>query len=639
MMQTKEKREYYEKNNFSLSIASRWAEGGKIALRSSSPDLILSLARLERLRLLLQSIWRVRLPIVKRAWDLKSLKDFCDGILDKGCVCHEWRTSLLRENHASLRVRVAVASSLFLFRKVIPQELTKAERTKRLHAYIDKMSEPQPTISPPFVRHVQRWMRKLFKENWDKHWSKNVETFTLPTSSCLENPRKEGGPRGMDRAALRAEYRAFIEGTGSRIRGDMKPMMIWTGGKWRLVTKFSARRSFLTPLHHLIYNHLSKKNWLLRGEATRDEFEDFSRREGEVFVSGDYESATDNLNISLTHLVLDEMRRTSHYVPPHVWREARLALVARFPDGRRQSRGQLMGSLLSFPLLCLVNFLTFKWSIARRVPLKINGDDIVFRCRPAEAEKWFRSVEQSGLVVSKGKTLVHSNVFSLNSTFFLPQIEGVEVCPVIRSTCLYGAVEEPSQIAGRLKGVFCGGGRARDQIHAFALKEMSKGVWSSQRSVMRGLGCRTSWKSLYWAGLKEREVFYNELLSEPDLPPRKRVWSQNAIPKGFRRVPARSPTCCDHPEFAPALVESCWVTEPKKQEEQTGDAYWEVVRNDTFRYVPPPAIKFARMAGMTDSEIDNYYNRRTNASCRNERKVWVKVPDDEELPPRRGLGY
>nr|QGZ00441.1 RNA-dependent RNA polymerase [Ourmia-like virus sp.] len=636
-MQTTKKR--VNVNNFALTIASRWVEGGKIALRSSSSDLIQALARLERFRLLCQSTWKVRLPIVKRSWSLKSLKDFCDGILDKGCVCHEWRTSLLRENHASLRVRVAVASSLFLFRKVIPQEMTKSEVDKRLRAYIDKMSTPQPTISPPFVRHVQRWMRKLFKGGWDKRWSSRVDSFTLPTSSCLENPRKEGGPRGLDRARLRTEYRAFVEGTGSRIRGDTKPMMIWTGGKWRLVTKFSARRSFLTPLHHLIYDHLSTKNWLLRGEATRDEFEDFSRREGEVFVSGDYESATDNLNISLTHLVLDEMRRTSHYVPPHVWREARLALVARFPDGRKQSRGQLMGSLLSFPLLCLVNFLTFKWSIARRVPLKINGDDIVFRCRPAEADRWFKDVEQSGLVVSRGKTLVSRNVFSLNSTFFLPQSEGAEVCPVIRSTCLFGGVEEPLQVAGRLKGVYCGGGRARDQIHAFALKEMSKGVWSSQRSVMRGLGCRTSWKALYWAGLKEREVFYNELLSEPDLPPRKRVWCQNAIPKGFERVPARSPSDADHPDFAKELIEACWTVEPKKQSEQSNDVYWEVVRSDTFKFVPPPARRFARMAGMTDAEADQFYNRRTNTVRRNERKVWVKVPVEESTPPRRGVGY
>jgi len=55
--------------------------------------------------------------------------------------------------------------------------------------------------------------------------------------------------------------------------------------------------SVLVPLHRTIYNRLSKEKWLLRGEARPGEFSEFVRVEGEKMTSGDYEGATDNLNM------------------------------------------------------------------------------------------------------------------------------------------------------------------------------------------------------------------------------------------------------------------------------------------------------------------------------------------------------
>ncbi|QGY72542.1 RNA dependent RNA polymerase [Plasmopara viticola lesion associated ourmia-like virus 12] len=612
-------------------LATRWVEGGKIAARSLSPNLLQALGRLEQLRLLIQGSHGVKLPSVKRAdWSLKSLKNFCDGILDRDCRCHEWRTSLLIDNHASLRVRVAVASSLFLFRKVIPQELTPEQVKERQRAYVEKMTTPQGTISGAYVRHVRKYMKRLFRTGWDLQWAKAVEAFTLPTSSCIESPRSKGGPRGLDRAKMRAEFEAFAKGEGAKLSPRTELMTIWTGGKWRLVSKFSAERSFLSPLHQIIYNHLTKKNWCLRGDAKPSEFEGFERKEGEIFVSGDYESATDNLNISLTHLMLDECKKSSLHVPEAVWAEARKALVAVFHNGLRQERGQLMGSLLSFPFLCLANFLAFKWSVPRKVPLKINGDDIVFRCSQKEAEKWFREVTESGLTVSKGKTLVAKNCFSLNSTFFLPRTDDVILCPTIRSTCLFGMAEEPLQVSGRLKGVYGGNGRVRDLLHSFALREMSKQIWSSQRSVRRGLLCQTSWRAIRWSKLRDRETFYNELVKEVPLPPKKKVWSQNAIPDGFQRVPAGNAQEKDHPDFMKEMVECCWTREPVLKEKD--NSFWSAVRSNTFRYVPPCDKKFARMAGMTEKEIESYYSRETNTVVQQKRMVWVKILSSEGSP-------
>jgi len=594
-------------------------------VRSLSPNLAQALARIEQLRRTIQVCFKVKLPAVKREWSLKSLKSFCEELIED-CRGHEWRTSLFSQ-HANQRARVSVASSLFLFRKVIPQELSASDIQKRERAYMEKMTTPQETLSKEWTDHVVRHMTRLFQRGWDHDWVRATEVFTLPTSACVENPRSKGGPRGLDRCALREEYRDFISGKDVKLSGNTELCTIWTGGKWRLVSKFEARRSFLSPVHQTIYNHLSKKEWLLRGEATPDKFKDFTRRDGELFVSGDYESATDNLNISLSHLMLDCMRQTSTHIPRTVWREARKALVAKFSDGRAQSRGQLMGSLLSFPLLCLANFLAFKWAVKRKVPLKINGDDIVFRCTPGEAEKWFKEIAQSGLTISKGKTLTTKSIFSLNSTFFRAG-ESVELCPLIRSTCLFGQVEDPHEVGGRLLGAYSGNGAARDHVHSLALREMSKQIWSCQRSVRRGLLAKVSVRALKWARLQERENFYNTLKKEIPLPVRLKTWTQNAIPDNYIRVPTSNVHAQDDPNFMKDMIECCWTRDPIKR--NTG-SYWMMVREGTFRFVPPPAIKFALMAGMKLREAREYFNQATSVPVTQRKMVWVRAPNGVEF--------
>lgn len=608
-----------------VRLALRWVDKGKIDIRSLSSDLTKTLSRLEQFRLLIQVSFKVRLAPVVAGWSLSKVKEFCEGILDPSSP-HDWRSSLLQQ-HASRHARASVAASLFLFRKIVPKPMSMEEKCTWILRYTDKMTSPSPPLDVKFDAFCRRKMKGIFKDGWDKRWTCWVDNFTLPTSSCLERNRKSGGSRGGDRVGLRDEYRRFCAGDGLKLGVKTVPMVIWTGGKWRLVTKFSERRSFLTPLHRLIYSHLSKKKWLLRGEATRDSFKDFKKKEGEVFVSGDYESATDNLNLNMTKLIVDCLRESSRHVPHPVWQEAQDNLENQFPDGRMQSRGQLMGALLSFPLLCIANYLTFLYAIPRYgVPVKINGDDIVFRCTPKEKDSWFSRVGESGLVCSKGKTLVLSSAFSLNSSFFISKRDGNVVdSHVVRSTCLFGGVEEPNQIAGRLKGVYRGGGVVGDQVRSFALKEMSKQVWLSNRSVRRGLGAQVSWRALKWSGLINREVFYNELPKETPLPPRKKQWSQNAIPDGYRRVRRHGAEAADHPDFVKDMIECCWIREPIVGDDNSLDRYWEIVRENTFRYVPPCEKRFARMAGMTEREIDNYYNRRTNTVREIGKMVWVKT--------------
>jgi hypothetical protein len=83
-----------------------------------------------------------------------------------------------------------------------------------------------------------------------------------------------------------------------------------------------------------------------------------------------------------------------------------------------QTNGQLMGSLLSFPLLCLVNDATAKLAGAPSDSYLINGDDIVLRVERQIANKWKEIAPGLGLTLSLGKTFYDRDFGTVNSQLF-----------------------------------------------------------------------------------------------------------------------------------------------------------------------------------------------------------------------------
>nr|QXN75330.1 MAG: RNA-dependent RNA polymerase [Grapevine-associated botourmia-like virus 1] len=210
-------------------------------------------------------------------------------------------------------------------------------------------------------------------------------------------------------------------------------------------------------------------------------------------------------------------------------------------DVRQQARGQLMGQLLSFPLLCLSNYLTFKFSVRRDVPVLINGDDIVFRARPDEVDHWRENVGKSGLVLSAGKTLIHNRFFSLNSCMF-DAGRKVTWVPFVRAKALWGSSEREcekiSSISSRFYSFAVGyGARRRAYFEHVFLTENAHTILRSRRSVTRGLGIKVSEDVLRSSGFWNRELFYLEKEVEPPLPTFSFVQLRAGdIPKGWTKV-------------------------------------------------------------------------------------------------------
>lgn len=538
------------------------------------------------------SLFRVSAPSLPTFGSVGEIKEFCAGLLDPSGPAHPLREWLDAKEAV---FRASFAHSLFLFRKTLPA----GSRGEAVSSFVKKMTTPSKPVDPAFLDFCKREVPRLFRSGWDHRYQRATFSLSPPTSASYTSSRKVGGIRGSCSTTSRAAAavsRGILE---TRPLGRIpvcKVRAVADGGKWRVVTVNPDDCLALRPLHSVIYDHLSTKKWLLRGDAKSSSFSDFSLVKGEEFVSGDYEAATDNIPLELYRVLLDAVALTSSHVPREVWSLARQETRKLFVGSKGQllgvqERGQLMGSYLSFPFLCLLNYLCFKWAVPRKgVPVRINGDDIVFRCRPDEKERWFAQVANCGLVVSRGKTMVDNRFFTLNSCLFKGGEKRSSAVGFFRSKAYFSKPDTADAMVGQLASVVVGfpGSSAKDKIMASFLGRNRRILLWSQLSLTRDLHARVSIKVLRLSGLYDRERFYLGL-PVPSRP-------HGVVPAGFRRAVlpvghrGRRGARVEERLFHQHLIELSWL----------GRAPEIPVWRGTFRYVPRLKTKFpVRYGGLS----------------------------------------
>jgi len=145
-------------------------------------------------------------------------------------------------------------------------------------------------------------------------------------------------------------------------------------------------------------------------------------KEGDVWISGDYSAATDSIALEATKAVLAGILETStDHEPTKRWAMKEVSPhMMYYPKSSGlkpalQRSGQLMGSLLSFPILCIINNCTALLSGLKEDQYLINGDDILMRTTPTTYPKWRKIVEDLGLDLSPGKNYIHPTYGTVNS--------------------------------------------------------------------------------------------------------------------------------------------------------------------------------------------------------------------------------
>lgn len=237
--------------------------------------------------------------------------------------------------------------------------------------------------------------------------------------------------------------------------------------KVRTLTKEEAVPQYLCrEIQKKLWNSLrNRKPFRLIGEpVSADIIHDVMNTGApfDIMVSGDYSAATDGLNPRLSELILDRCLRNLR-VPDDLGEAAKAILgMHHLSYGERlseltqlepfdQVRGQLMGGILSFPILCILNLLTYLvssnagkiflgrmmanwqedseydreswwvkkfWRKLDGLHVLINGDDILFPAMWEEYESWNRNLSHFGFTKSLGKNLISRRFCTVNSEIF-----------------------------------------------------------------------------------------------------------------------------------------------------------------------------------------------------------------------------
>jgi hypothetical protein len=294
-----------------------------------------------------------------------------------------------------------------------------------LHDVAKKFSARLP-VSRKYLEFCRKEIKKIFPKAWDsgtygrecRHWNPKL-------SATVDSPRSEGGAIGAG-----IDHDWFLQASLKGIDVPVSPPrarlnVVQAAGKPRALTQFPTESLVLGPLHKTIYSHLSNQEWLLRGPVTDKSLEKF-RKDAGIIVSGDYSSATDGLSIEVAEVILSGLLSRSIEVPREIREYAiktlrpRLFSLDHGIEEFSAKRGQMMGSYLSFPLLCLQNYLAYRWVCQLTGsdvgPVLINGDDILFQCSPDFYPIWVSELRSVGLEVETSKTSVSRSYGTLNST-------------------------------------------------------------------------------------------------------------------------------------------------------------------------------------------------------------------------------
>jgi hypothetical protein len=162
-------------------------------------------------------------------------------------------------------------------------------------------------------------------------------------------------------------------------------------------------------------------------------------------LSGDYESATDLIHMDIMKIAGEMI--ASHVpknIGEYVIRESGPHII-EYPKETGipnivQTNGQLMGSLLSFPILCIANAVTIGHALdcysMKEIPAKINGDDILFCESKKTINKWKTNSSLMGLKPSIGKNYCSRHFGTINSQLVERRHTTFEVIPTGCFNCL-----------------------------------------------------------------------------------------------------------------------------------------------------------------------------------------------------------
>lgn len=388
----------------------------------------------------------------------------------------------------------AVADGFCLTKEDIERELVRTVReilVDERYGMMDRMTPFFPSTSANYNNSRSGGGAV----GWIVEELKNFEELCKPGGYLSIEMKAVNGEAKFDMNGLGELEDAFSKlwlrllDTANRERFMVEPVGLAEALKVRVITKGPpAAQTVMKPLQRKLFSALSKfgcfKSLTCGGDLTPEQLLKSLGRlsDGQMFLSGDYEAATDNLESWVSDIVMNEvcdclkiggepgsqtgierdiaMRLlTGHYIYPKEWEYSRV-----------QRRGQLMGSILSFPVLCIANAALVRAVVEadrsfmgrngfrrqkltlQQAQILINGDDLLAKITRSGYKLWRHLGNTMGLKESLGKTYLSDEFLEINSRLYYytaVEADSLEVnpyrsTPLINLGLLYGLVRSSS---------------------------------------------------------------------------------------------------------------------------------------------------------------------------------------------------
>jgi len=272
-----------------------------------------------------------------------------------------------------------------------------------------------PEATPHFREFCRRQCRRFFPVGWDRNYTSFCESF-IPSASAREEPLTTGSGWWAS-SSSRTEFQVAVRRgrMPSSVKGRfrLRYKEVPSTGKVRPLGIPSVEYDLLGPLHKAIYDRLSKTGWLLKGPPKSSRIKRVCCYKWQTSV--DLVGATDGLRLDVTEALLGVILSRATSIPGRV---KQLACESLYPTvrGSRVTFGQMMGTYLSFPLLCLTSYCAAKWAArGSKSSILINGDD----CLISSTSRDVLNRYPVGFRINTQKTCVSQVVAEINSTTFL----------------------------------------------------------------------------------------------------------------------------------------------------------------------------------------------------------------------------
>nr|WIA70272.1 RNA-dependent RNA polymerase [Sclerotinia sclerotiorum ourmia-like virus 22] len=345
------------------------------------------------------------------------------------------------------------------FKRVLPllpsSEVQKSVKAHR--ACIEKESSTSTDLHLYWVRKIAKLVfGSLRKEKW------TVKEADFSESATYGSMRSEGGGRAkLECQELVCERCASGEGKYHDRRKMWRSFLtedievarvaaVNSNMKVRIITAHHPACNFFRPLQKLLWSTMKNVPvFNLTGQMpTADNLSIFRQVEGYVFNSADYSCATDGINGESSSAALDAIFDCVQKPDDLDFEEwgifkgrAKTTLTSSliyYGKGKKnvvqQKKGQMMGHLLSFPILCIINAAIWAETMCFNelelddieaifrgqidYPLRINGDDLLSSMLIRTVEQFARTVRANGWSLSVGKSYVHERFGIINSQMF-----------------------------------------------------------------------------------------------------------------------------------------------------------------------------------------------------------------------------